>query len=68
MSTFLITIIALKAICLIVCWRAVVIANNRSKPPSSSELDNLENRMGKLLEENEKLSKQLQAIKEKKSL
>ncbi len=67
MSTFLVILITLKAICLIFCWKAIVIANKRTAPPSS-EIDDLQQRMSKLVKENENLSKQLQAIKEKKSL
>ncbi|QOY36876.1 DUF5320 domain-containing protein [Anaerobacillus isosaccharinicus] len=71
MSTLLLLIVILKGICIYFCWRSISLAKkNTIKNPetkTSNELQDLENRLAKLVDQNENLSKELQGIKKQSS-
>ncbi|MCT8137729.1 hypothetical protein H1D32_08130 [Anaerobacillus sp. CMMVII] len=66
MSAFLLLIVILKGICLYFCWRSISAAKKskcQNDSKTSNELHDLENRLAKLIEQNNQLTKELHGIK-----
>lgn len=79
MNTLLMIIIALKAVCLVICWKGIKMArqqrklgNHHSKEDldnvshhgSQEEVQTLQTRMSELMEQNEKLRKEMHLMKD----
>ncbi|UTW69364.1 hypothetical protein KHA80_21340 [Anaerobacillus sp. HL2] len=66
MTTLLLILVALKGICLFFCWRSMsIIMKNKEKhiDISDAEVQELENKLTKLVKQNEQLSTELQSLK-----
>lgn len=69
MSIFLLLIVILKGICLYYCWKSISTAKkntiqNAKDQSTNEELQDLENKLETLIEQNEKLSKELRGLKQ----
>lgn len=69
MSIILLLIVILKGICLYYCWKSISTTKkntiqNEKDQSSNKEFQDLENRLSTLIEQNEKLSKELRGLKQ----
>ncbi|OIJ18926.1 hypothetical protein BKP45_15385 [Anaerobacillus alkalidiazotrophicus] len=71
MNTFLLLIVLMKGICLFFCWKAISVAKKNTDNPKSNiediEVKELEKRMATVIEQNQRLTKELQGLKNKQS-
>lgn len=61
----------MKGICLFFCWKAISVAKKNTDNPKSNiediEVKELEKRMATVIEQNQRLTKELQGLKNKQS-
>lgn len=69
MNTFLIVLIAFKLICLFFCWKAMSMAKkekqkNTKLVEKNDDIQIAQNKLTELMEQNQKLSKAIEELKE----
>lgn len=67
-DTLLLLFVIMKAICLFFCWKAITVARKKTTSNTDDiEMKELEKRMATVIGQNQKLTKELQGLKNKQT-